>query len=120
MSTCPTLFPAKGLDWTRPARLRPVERTAQERLANVIGAVILVSVIALAGLLARRNLRLGRGDRKGALRLAAFALSATMIEWALSAHHLATFGGACLVTLVLGALGVRAFWIHEREFADLV
>jgi ABC-type polysaccharide/polyol phosphate export permease len=30
------------------------------------------------------------------------------------------FGMATLITLVLGAVGVRVFWIHERSFADLI
>ena len=31
-----------------------------------------------------------------------------------------TLGAATAVTLVLGALGVRKFWVHERDFADLL
>jgi len=23
-------------------------------------------------------------------------------------------------TLIVGAIGVRAFWVHERQFADLI
>ena len=46
-------------------------------LALMIGAV----------LLARRNLRLGRGDRKGAFKLAMFVLAVGALEWVLNAHH---------------------------------
>jgi ABC-type polysaccharide/polyol phosphate export permease len=30
------------------------------------------------------------------------------------------FGAATVLTLLIGALGVRAFWVHERQFADLI
>jgi hypothetical protein len=40
--------------------------------------------------MARRNLRLGRGDRKGALRLAAFMLLCAEIAWLLETHHIAS------------------------------
>jgi hypothetical protein len=41
---------------------------------------IWVSMILAAAVLARRNLRLGRGDRRGAFRLAAFVFVATALE----------------------------------------
>lgn len=37
-----------------------------------------------------------------------------------TAPNLLTFGAATLVTLLVGIVGVWQFWIHEREFADLV
>jgi serine/threonine-protein kinase len=40
-------------------------------------------------LLARRNLRLGRGDRRGALRLAAFTFTIAMLQWVCEASHVA-------------------------------
>jgi hypothetical protein len=48
----------------------------------------IVSVVFLATfLLARRNLRLGRADRQGALRIAAFILFVSLISRILSANH---------------------------------
>jgi len=38
-------------------------------------------MLALAALLARRNLRAGRGDRQGAFRLAAFLFAVSMLAW---------------------------------------
>src|SRR2546423_20417 len=40
-----------------------------------------------AALLARRNLRLGRGDRRGAFRLAAFCFVLEIIAWLTAGHH---------------------------------
>jgi len=46
---------------------------------------------AVAGsFLARRNLRLGRGDRRGAVRLAGFVLVFGILYWALSVDHAPT------------------------------
>ena len=51
--------------------------------------VLIISLLALFGsiLLARRNLRLGRGDRRGATRLAIAYASIRMLVWAFSQHH---------------------------------
>jgi serine/threonine-protein kinase len=52
---------------------------------------------------ARRNIRLGRGDRKGAFRLFVFVLSAHLLSWLFSAHHVADlFGEFELFTSALG------------------
>jgi serine/threonine-protein kinase len=50
------------------------------------GAFYLASIVA-AGVLAARNLRLGRGDRRGALRFAVY-LGIMRLLWILAAHHL--------------------------------
>jgi serine/threonine-protein kinase len=48
----------------------------------------LFTVLLVGGaLLARRNLRLGRGDRRGGIRLAAFVFGCWMLDWALEARH---------------------------------
>ena len=62
--------------WTRPERMQPYQPTAGERVFLVIGIVLLLSVLVGGAMLARRNLRLGRGDRRGASRLAAFVFAA--------------------------------------------
>jgi serine/threonine-protein kinase len=59
-----------------------------------ISQIIIVSTtlgILLAGIvIARRNLRLGRGDRKGAFRLALAWLLVGMLDWILTAHHVSS------------------------------
>jgi hypothetical protein len=46
-----------------------------------------LALFALAALLARTNFRAGRGDIRGATRLAAFVFGAEMLEWLCTAHH---------------------------------
>jgi len=53
--------------------------------------VVFLAVLAGSGLIVRRNLRLGRGDRRGASRLAAFVLAAWAVEWFFGAHHVPNF-----------------------------
>lgn len=56
--------------------------------------LVAVFVFALAGslLLAARNLRMGRGDRRGAMRLAVTVAGATLLMWAFVARHRAGIG----------------------------
>jgi eukaryotic-like serine/threonine-protein kinase len=71
----------------------PVEQTKGETESRWIRAVrtafgvLLVLTMIGAVLLARRNFRLGRGDRKGALRLALFTTSADYLAWLFKGHH---------------------------------
>jgi serine/threonine-protein kinase len=58
------------------------------------GAVVLLVafllVLVTIALLSRRNLRLGRGDRRGATRIASAVGLSLMIAWLFGAHHVAT------------------------------
>jgi serine/threonine-protein kinase len=82
------------------------------RAANFIG--IAFTAVAMVGgfLLARRNLRLGRGDRRGASRLMTFVVVVLAIAWVLDEHHVAdahewylliSFAGRAL--LIVGLFG---------------
>jgi hypothetical protein len=73
--------------WTRPERMQPYQPTAGERIGLVMFALLLLSVLVVGAILARRNLRLGRGDRRGASRLAAFVFAAYTVAWFFGAHH---------------------------------
>jgi Protein kinase domain/zinc-ribbon domain len=76
--------------WTRAGRMQPYQPTSATRIFNAVSLVLLLAVLIGAVLLARRNLRLGRGDRRGAFRLAIFVLLVLMSAWALAAHHVST------------------------------
>ena len=55
-------------------------------VANTMGTVVMFATL----LLARSNLRAGRGDRRGAWRLFCFALAALTTSWILAARHYAS------------------------------
>ncbi|MGA7462148.1 MAG: serine/threonine-protein kinase [Candidatus Korobacteraceae bacterium] len=77
--------------WTRPERMQPYQPTTGERAFLVIFIVLLLAVLVGSALLARRNLRLARGDRRGAFRVAAFVFVAWAVAWFFGAHHLPNF-----------------------------
>jgi serine/threonine protein kinase len=52
-------------------------------VANTVGTIIIFGTL----LLARSNLRAGRGDRRGAWRLFCFAMAALVAAWVVSARH---------------------------------
>jgi serine/threonine-protein kinase len=75
--------------WTRPERMRTFQLRPGQQAANRIGILLAVSSIIAAAALARRNVRLGRGDRRGAVRLASYGFAAAVAFWALQADHVA-------------------------------
>ncbi len=86
--------------WVRPS----------DMLGSSWGSLIHMSVYVFAlvagALLARRNLGVGSGDRRAAIRLALFTFFLTMLQWLFAAHHVPTREE---VDLFLGALYVACF-----------
>lgn len=76
--------------WTTPIRDVATRRTPAERTANLVMVLIFTAVMVGSALVARRNLRLDRGDRRGAARLAIFIASLSIVGWLLDEHHVAS------------------------------
>jgi serine/threonine-protein kinase len=99
--------------WTRPGRVQAYQPTVQEKALNAIALALFVAVLLGAVFLARRNLRLGRGDRRGAFRLAGFFLVILALASGIEAHHVPTsheFG--LFVVCTSSALFIAAFvWL---------
>ena len=82
----PVFFRVIG-PWSRPGRMKPSEFP----FGNNIGGVSLILEVCLAAVvLAWRNFRAGRGDLRGASRLAAFVFGVEMLKWLCTAHHVST------------------------------
>jgi serine/threonine-protein kinase len=73
--------------WDVPARMQVSQESAAERAATWLFFGVVTLIFAAAALLAWRNCRLGRGDIRGASRLAFFVAVLPVLEWAFSAHH---------------------------------
>ncbi len=73
--------------WTTPGRMQPYQATVGERVLLVLFTVLLLSMLVVGAVLAVRNLRLGRGDRRGASRLAIFVILAWAGAAFLGTHH---------------------------------
>ena len=99
--------------WTRPERMQPYQFTVGERVFVVVFSVLFLSVLVGSAVLARRNLRLGRGDRRGASRLATFVFAAGAVAWAFGAHHVPNFGEIALfIEFLVWGLGWSCFiWV---------
>lgn len=79
--------------WARPVRMQaaPVDRATQ--IVSIIATAIIYPLCIAGGvLLARRNLQLNRGDRRGAWTLAVLVFALDMTRWALGAAHFAIVG----------------------------
>jgi len=71
--------------WSVPER--EIETSPHSAISD-IAIVVYIGGAWIAGIvLARRNLRLGRGDRRGALRLAAFVFATGVLAWLFAWHH---------------------------------
>jgi hypothetical protein len=78
--------------WTRPGRMQPYQPTCRRTGGSGDFHLFCCFRCWWAGvMLARRNLRLGRGDRRGASRLAAFVFAAWAVAWLFGAHHVPNF-----------------------------
>jgi len=77
--------------WTRPTRMKPYQPTSRERAGQVVLILLLATLLVGGCLLARRNVRMGRGDRRGATRIALFVLGTGSVSWVFGARHVGTF-----------------------------
>jgi serine/threonine-protein kinase len=73
--------------WEQSSDVEADRRGLLERTGDLVNTAVFVAALAGAAVLAVRNLRLGRGDRKTALRFALY-LGALRLVWLLGAHHL--------------------------------
>jgi len=77
-----TIYP-----WDQPMRQEQTPQSGRDRaLIFILIAVFLIALVGSA-LIARKNLKLGRGDRRGATRLALLFLIVRMLYWLFMEHH---------------------------------
>ncbi len=75
--------------WTHPAEAPASASAGMRSVAALVEAFVYVLVVVATGVVALRNVRHGRGDRRGALRLALY-LGAIRMLWFVGAHHVAS------------------------------
>ncbi len=94
----PVFFSLIG-DWTKPDRMKSPETSLGKKVSQVVSILLLLSLFFGAISLARRNYRQGRGDREGALRLAAVMFALEMLLWLCRAHFVIAFSTIGLLIL---------------------
>jgi Protein kinase domain len=108
----PVYFELVG-PWTRPDRVQPEQESFAERAILALIIAVLLAVVVGSAMLARRNLLLGRSDRRGAFRLALFSFAAFGVSWLFGAHHVPDFDELMLFVLFL-------FWAIGLAFLNWV
>ena len=100
----PVFFRVLG-PWQQPESAATL---AGQRFANIFREVPLVTLLVAAGLVAWRNLRMGRGDHKAARRVAAMLFAVSVASWALVASHVPTSWELYLLSMGLSWAAFQA------------
>ena len=88
----PVYFDVLG-PWNLPGAAQQSTQFLAHVIAGVTLSLMFVSLLVAVAIFARRNVRMGRGDRKGSFRVSAFVFSAVMLAWILEGHHVLDTGG---------------------------
>jgi hypothetical protein len=77
--------------WEKAASEKPKTKSISEKVSTGLIVVLTLAIVLGALLLARYNLKLGRGDKKGAFRLALFVMVLGGVRYLVSDHVPETF-----------------------------
>lgn len=77
-----TIYP-----WDQPVRQEQTPQSGRDRALIFILIAVFITVVVGSALLARKNLMLGRGDRRGATRMALLFLILRTLYWLFMEHH---------------------------------
>jgi len=101
------------MPWDQPAVAGSTPPSLLDRISGPLLSAWFVAVLIGGAVLARRNVRLGRGDRKGAMRLALAVMTLRLLQWVFAGHHVPTLVEIDLFTANMAeALFVAALvWI---------
>jgi serine/threonine-protein kinase len=78
--------------WTQPERMASHTWPTAKLMRHALFVTVVVVLLGAAAFMARRNLMLGRGDRRGAFRVALLLSGVGLVSWALGAHNVADWG----------------------------
>jgi Protein kinase domain len=95
--------------WTEADRMPTPESLSGEMLVGIVLIVLLAVTLIGSYLLARRNLKQGRGDLRGAFRIAAALFWAEIALWACRVH----------LVLSIGTLGMAIIAVCTSAFYGL-
>ncbi len=75
--------------WRRPNAQVPYQPTASDLLGTIGLLTLFFGTLVTGAWLALKNIRAGRGDRRGAFRVAVFVFALRMFYWVIAKHHVA-------------------------------
>ncbi len=102
----PVYFQVLG-PWSQPNRAQPAQLSSQLNWTQTIWLVFVAVLLGTGVLVARHNLKLGRGDRRGALRVSLYTLLLFVVVWVLVASHVPSLVGEW--KLIQRALGLGLY-----------
>ena len=73
--------------WDQPPEAQDADGRLRHRALTILLLTLFIIVLVGSALLALRNVKLGRGDRKGAFRLSMFVAAVFFVRWVFKAHH---------------------------------
>lgn len=99
--------------WTKPTRMEEERETFLQNLGVSLYLILLAACVFWMLILARRNWRLGRGDRKGAFRLAVAFFLITAATWLFMMHPIPSFWMWNFLVLNMGSwiLNAAMVWL---------
>ena len=87
--------------WDKPSRMGEQRRTRQKTILQWFDFGLILTIFGLGIWLATKNVRNGRGDLRGAMRLTLCVVVAGLINWALLAHHVGSIAGVVVFILAM-------------------
>lgn len=97
----PVYFELLG-PWSQPSAARSSSLTTGRKSADIFATAFFLSVLLCGALIARQNLRRGRGDRRGALRVATLLFVTLFLGWLFGGTHAASVAEVQLLFLATG------------------
>jgi len=98
--------------WNLPEAVPPHSRSVT--IVSLLALLVAPAMMIAAGLVARANVKAGRGDRLGARRLATVALVVPVAGWIFAAHHIPDVGieqGRFFEAIALSLFGAAMLWV---------
>ncbi|HKP83230.1 MAG TPA: protein kinase [Pyrinomonadaceae bacterium] len=108
--------------WDQPQEVQILISRFRQRALTVLLLAVFITVMLGSALLAFRNLKLGRGDRKGAFRLAGFVATVFFLRWLFAVHHVATEEEALnfITAVQIMLFWTFFFWVVYLAFEPFV
>ena len=75
--------------WSDSSRSAPVELSRFDWIVNALTSLIIPGLVVAAIVLARKNIKASRGDRRAATRAAAVVFVVSLVAWVLGTTHFA-------------------------------
>jgi serine/threonine-protein kinase len=108
----PVYFQAIG-PWTQSDSTPAAAQSVAERVSQWIGLLVVAALLIAAAWIAWRHWKSGRGDLRGASKLAGVVFAGEVVSWALRVPHTPTTAEYVRISLALGAalLQGAACWV---------